>query len=377
MGGLIGAILRQLFESILDKGVESAGERASVRYVRLFTWILSILLAAWIAVASALLWADERVPDAHGLVSFVQRGGDAWVLALPVVAALLVIWLLLPLAGRHSLSAALGFATFALTLGALVDFYGSGTVTIDLPTLFSFFASLLLVVGTLVLMVGDNAPLDSPRARLSLVYWGRLKHLGALREYGREHGYAVTGPGAPGSTLKVEGRYDAEHAVVITSSWRFTVSTSASATYTLSAKMTSPRDIVAFRISYQRPAKNVANRVVLCATRGANGTDGRARPLYFYVVPDRAYPIPGGFTERMAQLAEAGRPFLTANDFARATPFGLRYTHRSSSFGLSVRDAQMDPVLAWMRELVALLEPISPGAVAAQQPEGERLTSRP
>lgn len=374
MGGLIGAILQQIFESMLDKGVESAGERASVRYFRLFAWVLSILLAAWIAVASALLWTDTHVPAAHGLVSFVQRGGDAWVLAVPAVAALTVIWLLLPLTGRHSLGAVLGFATFALTLGALVDFYGSGTVSVDIPSLASFIASLLLVVFTLVLMVGDIPPLDSPMARLSLVYWGRLKHLRALREYGRQHGYAVTGPAAPGAALTLQGQYDAEHAVVITSSWSFTISTSASATYTLSAKITSPRDIVAFRMSYQRPSKNVANRVVLCTTRGANG---KARPLFFYIVPDRAYPVPDGFTQRMTQLAEAGRPFLKANDFARATPFGLRYTHSSSSFGLSVRDAQMDPVLAWMRQLVALLEPISPAPEAAQAHVGERLTSQP
>jgi hypothetical protein len=87
--------------------------------------------------------------------------------------------------------------------------------------------------------------------------------------------------------------------------------------------------------------------------------------IHFYIVPQPGQVIPDAVVGRMAPLVEAGRPYLGKLDFVHATPFGIRYT-RMAARGLTRREAQLDPLLAWMRDLVALLEPISP----AGQPRG-------
>jgi hypothetical protein len=62
----------------------------------------------------------------------------------------------------------------------------------------------------------------------------------------------------------------------------------------------------------------------------------------------------------MAAIVEARRPFLGPRDVLTATPWGIQYTHITAK-GLKVADAQLDPLLAWMRQLIAVLEPVSPG----------------
>jgi hypothetical protein len=73
----------------------------------------------------------------------------------------------------------------------------------------------------------------------------------------------------------------------------------------------------------------------------------------------------------MAGIVEAGRPYRKQLDFAQATPFGLRFTHRSGR-NLSPRDADLEPVLSWMRELAGVLEEISPAPAATSNTWNER-----
>jgi hypothetical protein len=77
------------------------------------------------------------------------------------------------------------------------------------------------------------------------------------------------------------------------------------------------------------------------------------------VLPEPGIPVPESFLPAMA--VEAGRPFLRRNDFVHATPFGIRFTHSAYYFGFPVREANLDPMLGWMRALIGVLEPISPG----------------
>lgn len=356
MGGLIGAIFEKIFESLFERGVETVGQNAQRhRAFRRILLALAVISAAWIAVASAFLWHTERLPDIFGLVAYVEGGGPLWQLATPLVAVLTIIWLLIPVFGRHSITFFLGAATFGLTLGSLAEYQG-GKYATDISVPITFLAAMLLAIFGIVLALTDVPPLDAPLARLAFVYWGRFKHLHALRQYGMERGLTVSGPAGKGNAMTLEGMYDREHPITITSAASYSFTGNAPA-FTLSVKMGSPRDIIAMRISYEQPPKKARARVV--------GGECRAKgkpTIYFYVVPEPGQVIPPDFVPRMAEIVEAGRPFLRRRDFAHATPFGIRFTHRDARH-LTVQDAQLDPAIGWMRELLGVLEPISPAPV--------------
>lgn len=362
MGKLMVALMEKLFEAIFDRGVEAVGEQASNRVFRRGIWVLALASSVWVAVSNGLLWQTDRLPGVSGLAAYVQDSGPNWLLAAIIVPGVAMLWLLLPLKGKDVITFILAAATFAVTLGSLAEFQGGGRYGLNAPALLSFLASLLLVIFGVVLALTDVPPLDASLARFSFVYWGRYRHLLALRQYGVQHGCMVSGPAGKEHALTIEGRYDPQRAVSITSAAKYSF-TGNTPTYTVSAKLGSPRDIVAFRISYEPTPKKLHGQVPQGETRGAPGE--RQRPIYFYVIPaDPATRIPVTFLAEMAAVVEAGRPVLGRRDFVRATPFGLRYTH-PAVHGLSVRDAQLDPTLAWMRSLMSVLEPISPAPVEA------------
>ena len=92
----------------------------------------------------------------RGLRQFTQQtGGPLRTLTLPILAAVLTLWLPLPPPGR------LGF-TVALNI-AMTD---SDVRSIGTATLISILGALLLPILALVLALGDVAPLDAAPARV-------------------------------------------------------------------------------------------------------------------------------------------------------------------------------------------------------------------
>lgn len=357
MGGLLGSLLQNLVESLLDSGVETAGDLARYRVVRGVGLLILLLASAWIAVASAFLWTSTRVPHVTGLVQYVQPGGPIWILAIPAVAALTFVLALLPLHGKCSLVVYASIGVFVLTLLGLANFQG-GRYDVNAFAVSCIVAAIPLPVLALMLAMTESVPLDAPLARIAMIYWGRYRHLLALRSFGQERNLRVSGPSGTEHALTLEGSYDAQHPVTITSAASFKLSAEQSATYTLSIKMGSPADIVAFRISYHPPDKKLRGQILAGVSRAP-----RKLPLHFYVVPAQAAYLPPDFIARLTPLVEAGRPFLKKNDFVHATPFGIRWTHKSY-YRLTRKDAQLDPVASWMRQLITALEPVSPRPAA-------------
>jgi hypothetical protein len=364
MAGMLGALIQKLVEAIVGKAVDATVERASTRFFRRLAWVVALGTATWVAVASALLWESARVHGVTGLWQYVPAGGPSWELATPIVAALTVVILLAPVSGRHLLTLVFAVATFFLVLASLAEFQGGSGYGLNGPALLSGIAVLFLALAGLMLGLSDRPSLDAPWARLSLMYFGRLKYLRTLRQYGRDRGWQVSGPVGRYAMLTVQGRYDGEHAVSATSSANSRPVAESNGSYSLVTRMSSPRDIVAVRIGFERPPKRLPAGAIRGETRGAPG--GKPPPpLYFYLFPEPGIPVPDAFLPRMVSAVEAGRPFMRRHDFVQATPFGIRFTHMSYYVGFRAREANLDAMLRWMRELIGVLEPISPAGPAA------------
>lgn len=354
MALLVEAILRVLGRALLRKGVEGTGSLTAFRAFRVGGAVIIAAISIWVAVASALLWTSTRVPGVHGLWQYVLAdGGPIWELALPVVAGPLVVLMLVLLPGKFSLGLYLSAAVFGLTLGALAEFQGGGQYQTNDLSVYTMLPTFLLVLLGAGLALGDVPPLDAPLAPLAPTYGNRRKHLLALAAYAHQRGLAVTGPGGKGATLTLEGRLDAQHSLTITSAKQ--MSARGLSTFILSVKMTSPRDIVACRISYHAAPRNANRPIYAGEARGPRG-----RPIVFYLAPEHGEQLPASFMAHMAYIVEAGRPFIGREDFLHATPWGMRYTHVSHT-RLTAAEAQLDPLLAWMRQLIGLLEDVSPG----------------
>lgn len=371
MGLLIEAIVRAMLKLVTGKAVESAGRASGNRVVRLILIVPCVLIAIGIAVSSTMLWTSERVPQAHGLLQYVAAGGPVWVMAPPICAILLAIVLVMPVVGRFGIGLLLGAATFGLTLAAAANFQGRGRYAVNGAAVISIVTAMLLLLLTLALSLSDLPPVDSALAPLTMLYWGRLGHLRALSQFGMQRGWQVSGPAGWTSTLPVAGLYDPAHPVTITSALNLSIGSRASTSYTFSVKMESPADIIAFRISYQPTPRKLLGQVAAGESRM------RGKPtIYYYLAPrpEEARGITQSFMTRLATIVEAGRPYLRSRgDFMHATPFGLRHTH-PASYRLTARDADLEPMLRWMRELCGLLEEVSlrPSAPASVWSDGGR-----
>jgi hypothetical protein len=361
--GLISSLFGKLAEWLFGAGIEAAGARAGVLWFRRVCLVLAILISGYVAVASAFLWEVDSQPGVMGLWQFTQAaGGPLWTLALPTLAAALTLLLLIPLPGRHTLGFALGACVFGFSLAALTALTaltGSGVRMLSVPTLMSLLAVLPLPILGLILAFGDVPPLDSFLAHGSWVYWGRIRHLRALRRYGADHLWQVITPHGTDSSLTVKGMYDADHRVQAASIAHFQLSAGSGTPYFLQVDMSSPRDIIGFRISFVRPEKEVAQRTYAGEARAR-----RQRTIYYFLLPGPHTPIPAAFAPRFAQVIDAGRSFLRARDFVVATPYGIRFTHYSGAFQFSPKEANLDQYLTWMRKLVALLEEVTPAGTA-------------
>jgi hypothetical protein len=356
--GLVSTLVGKIAGWLFGHGIEVAGERAGVRWFRSVCLVLAILISGYIAVASALLWEVDSQPGVMGLWQFTQQaGGPLWTLTVPVLAAILTLWLLLPLPGRHSVGVALTAGVFGFSLAAIIAMTGSGVHSISAATLISMLGAILLPILALVLTIGDVPPLDSAMAHVSWVYWGRIRHLRALRLYGARRLWHIIEPHGTDSSLTVKGVYDAEHRVMAKSVAQFRLSTENGANYFLRIDMSSPRDIIAMRIGFTRPEKEVIGRTYTGEAR-ARGQ----RTIYYFLLPDPRAPIPASFAPRIAQVIDEGRSFLRTRDFVVATPYGIRFTHYSGAFQFSPKEANLDPYLTWMRKLIALLEEVTPAA---------------
>lgn len=361
---MLSNALGNLVSSLLGEGIEKTGDLHNNRWVRGVCLALMFLIAAGLAVASALFWTSAHVPGVAGLWQWVQQGGPVWVLTVPGLAALTFLLLLVPVPGKFTPIAFCAIATFGCTLGALAVFQGGGTTAIAPVAIASGVAAIVLPILGLTLAMGDVPPLTAPLARFALPYWGRHRHLLALRAWGHDHGWRGVLPGGKITTLTMQGPYDATHPVVVTSAAEFHLTQGGSVVFSLSAKMTSPYDIVAFRISDDPPPPKARARVAAGTLRA-----GLGRTIHYYVVPLPAYPLPDGFMQRLGAVVESGRQYFGKLDFAHATPFGLRYTHKSGR-RLTARDANLDPLLGWMSSLCALLEEVSPPPTAVQPTPG-------
>jgi hypothetical protein len=356
---LVSALFGKLAEWLFGAVVEAAGERAGVRWFRRVCLALAILISAYITVASAFLWETDSQPGVMGLWQFTQQaGGPLWTLTTPILAALLTLLLLLPVAGRHSIGAALAAGVFGFGLASIIAMTGPGTHALSAPTLVSVLSSLVLPILALILAFGDVPPLDSFLAHVSWVYWGRIRHLRALRQYGATHRCQIVEPHGTDSSLSVAGLYDADHRVKAASMAHFQLSAGSGTPYYLQISMSSPRDIVAFRISFTKPEKAIYQRAFV----GESRAKGK-RTIYYFLLPDPRAPIPANFAPRMAQAIEQGRRLLRTRDFLLATPYGIRLTHYSGAFQFSPREANLGPYLAWMRSLIALFEEVTPAGV--------------
>ena len=353
MSGLLSNIVQNLLEWLLGEGIESAGDLRANRWVRGAAVTLLFLLSAGIAVASALFWTSQRHHGISGLWQWVQSGGPAWVLAAPVFAALTFLLLLVPGPGKFTPIAFSATAAFGFTLAALAAFQGGGTSVLDASAFASGAASIVLPLIALMLAMGDVPPLDAPLARVAMTYWGRRRHLLALRAWGKQRGWRITEPSGANNALILQGNYDPTHPVTATSSATIRMSQSNSFGYALSVKIGSPYDIVAFRISADPPPTKARARVAAGKLRV-----GLGRTIHYYVVPLPTHPLPDGFMERLAAVVDASRPRFGKLDFAHATPFGLRYTHKAGR-SLTPRDADLEPLLGWMYTLCTLLEEVS------------------
>jgi hypothetical protein len=356
--GLVSTLVGKVAEWLFGAGIEAAGDRAGVRWFRRVCLVLAIVFSGYIAIASALFWEVDSQPGVMGLWQFTQEaGGPLWTLAVPVLAGILTLWLLLPLPGRHGIDGALAAGVFGFSLAALIAMTGSGVHNISTATLISIIGAILLPIVALVLAIHDVPPLDSAMAHVSWVYWGRLRHLRALRLYGAQRLWHVNEPYDADSSLTIKGMYDADHRVTAKSVAQFRLSTENGANYFLQLDMSSPRDIIAFRIGFTKPEKAVYQRAFVGEAR-ARGK----RTVYYFLLPDPRTPIPASFAPRITQVIDEGRGFLRARDFVVATPYGIRFTHYSGAFQFSPKEANLDSYLTWMRSLIALLEEVTPAA---------------
>jgi hypothetical protein len=244
MAALIQSIIEALAQALLKQGVAGAGSLATIRALRMTCAAIIAAVATWVAVASAFLWTSARVPGVQGLVQYVlTAGGPIWELALPACAVVLALLLVLPVPGKFSLGWVLSAAVTALAMGALAEFQGVGHSALNGFAVFSMIPTWPMTLLSLGFAWGEVPPLDAPLSRLALKYYRRRKHLVALREYGRQRGLQISGPGGKGAALTMEGQYDAQHRVVITSSLQ--QATSGASTYKVNVRMSSPRDILA------------------------------------------------------------------------------------------------------------------------------------
>ena len=369
---LVSTFVGKLFGWLFGAGIEAAGERSGVRWFRSVCLVLAILISGYIAVASAFFWEVDIQPGIMGLWRFTQEsGGPLWTLTLPILAAILTFLLLLPLPGRHGIGVALAAGVFGLALAAIIAMSGSGVHSVSAATLISMLDAILLPILALVLAISDVPPLDAAMAHVSWVYWGRLRHLRALRLYGARHLWHIIEPHGTDSSLTVKGVYDAGHRVTAKSVAQFRLSTENGANYFLQIDMSSPRDIIALRISFTKPEKAVAERSYVGEAR-ARGQ----RTIYYFLLPDPRAPIPASFAPYIAQVIDEGRSFLRNRDFIVATPYGVRFTHYSGAFQFSPKEANLDPYLVWMRSLVALLEEVTPAEVATPSQTDEQVLRR-
>jgi hypothetical protein len=358
---VIGTIFGKLAEWLFGAGVEAAGEHAGIRWFRGVCLVLAILISGYSAVASTLLWEVDSQPGVMGLWQFTQQAsGPLWTLTLPLLAAILTLWLLIPAPGRHSIGFALAVGVFVFSLAALIAMTGPGVHTLSVPTLISLLTVIPLPILGVILAFGDVPPLDSFLAHVSWVYWGRIRHLRALRLYGARRFWQVIEPHGTDSSLAVKGMYDAEHRVKAASIAHFQLKADGGTPYFLQINMSSPRDIIGFRISLTKPEKEVAQRTYAGEAR-ARGQ----RTIYYFLLSDPRTPVPGSFAPRIAQVIDEGRNFLRNRDYVVATSYGIRYTHYSGAFQFSPKEANLDPYLTWMRSLVALLEEVTPARTTA------------
>lgn len=359
--------LIKLFSDILSDVITGQVESTSDRLTHKVWWRFPIYViivgsAAWVAVASALLWQSESHPGVVGLIDFVGHGGPAWLLNIPLVAVLAVIAGSLPVAGRYGLALILQAALFALTLAGLATFQADGHSAVNLPAITSFIVTLPATLLALITALADVPPITSPLAYLTMNYMGRVGHLRRLLASAHRLGWATRGPEGKARALTIGGYYGdyaggysgARRSVRVVSGMSGMGEATTDQGYWYKATVTSPSALPSFEITRKKLPPHIAARAV------TGKLSGGTRPLQFYVIPPYGRPIPDAWKERFARQVTAGKDFVrSARDGAQLTPGGILY----SSFRmmrLPAKSGDIEPLVGWLAGIASLLEELAP-----------------
>jgi hypothetical protein len=360
-----------LLTQIMMGRVEGASNRITHKvWWRIPVYLVIFGSAAWVAVASALLWTSDAYPGIVGLLAFVRRGGPAWLLCIPLVAALTALAGCLPAAGRYGLVFVFQTATFALTLAGLAVFQANGHALLNLAAISSFLVTLPASLLAIVTALADTPPVDSPLAYVTLTYFGRVRHLRALSASARRLGWEISGPAGAARAMLVGGYYGGRRHAQVVSGWSMQGATAADSGYWFKLTVTSPSPLPAFRIARQKVPPEVAARAVTGAVTGGLNS------LRFYVLPRYGQQISQAWTERFIQHIASGKGYLrTARETVQLAPGGLLYTH-FSMLRLTAKSGEFEPLLDWLIGVAMLLEEIAPDAETVAPPPTTDYTPR-
>jgi hypothetical protein len=349
------SVLFKLIEELLGQGIESVGERATLRWWRYALFVLAFITSIGGTVASLWFWQSPAYPNIQGLIAYVQAGGPAWVLVTSGMLALTAIILAIPVAGRLFFAMCTAIAGTILTGFTLNTFQAHSVGIGDPVTLASFFGLLGLSLCTLLLAINDHPPLESPLAHFAIAYAQRLNHLRALSRFAQRMGWSVQGPEGRENTLTIEGPVDATHSAFITSRFHVEIGNSQSSNVNLRIVLTSPFDIPGFYCGFNK-LDNLQTHGML----GMEITGLHQRPLYFYVQPYPEFPISNDMLYQIREYVNTRRGLLPNDAMVQATPLGMRIYIARTYRRLTAKDGDPTAAIQWLRGLMALLEPVSP-----------------
>jgi len=358
---MLSDIISNIIANLLGQGIETAGDQARLKWGRFVFYAFAVGLTVYLLIASLFLWQSPAYPGVVGLIQFIPKAGAAWMLAVPGLAALTMVLLLLPIAGRLIFTLLSAIATTAVGFAVLITFQGHSSGISDLPTNISLFGMLVIVLVTLALALNDRPALMSPLARWAIPYSMRLNHLRALQQSGRDHGWEIVGPTGTQNTLMLSAPYGREHQMYITSAMRLRLSQdNATDGAILSVAIRSQYDIPGFYSGPKRLEPNNQQGLELEVP-----ISGKS-PVFAYIEPYPQLPLTPAVAEQIMALIRARQGVLPADAIVQATPLGMRVRYTRFYRRLTAKDGRPDAILQWLDQLVTTLEQISPGLSAEE-----------
>ncbi|HEV2236454.1 MAG TPA: hypothetical protein VGR57_07300 [Ktedonobacterales bacterium] len=351
----LGAVLAHLLTGQIERGSHKFTTKP---WWRVPVTLVIVASSAWVAYASAFLWATSVRPGIVGLLAFVRSGGPAWVLAAPLLALATLAAAIMPAAGRYGLVMFLAFATFWLVLLALATF-APGATDVSWPELSSYFATNPALLLALITVWGDAAPLESPLIYGNMTYWGRVGVLRALTASAHRLGWAVSIPNGTGQFYTTGGYLGGKRDVQVVAGYslQYDSMTFTGGGYWIKAQVNALRPIPGAMILRRRIHRDLAAR----ATTGT--VAGGPWPLRYYVMTPR--PPSADWQTRFTQQIVRGRAYLGGRQpVVRVVRGGLLYA-RYNPFRMPRRYGEIERLAEWLIGLAALLEELAPDAPVA------------